>query len=116
MSHRSSSSRIHDRAAKRQPTRLPFHPQKRSRRAPAPLELTTSLPDVLALAASPLPNGALLPRPTPTPPPPTSPPPTPPPPPPPSKRFVEMVGLAWPHEVVQEARRKNPSRRRTHSP
>ncbi|KAM8702095.1 hypothetical protein ACLKA7_004956 [Drosophila subpalustris] len=210
----SSSSNNHTgrRAVKRQAVRLPFHPQKRTRRAPPPLELTTSLPDVLELAASPLDNGAveagltppptaspgttgvaftwpeeakpaelakppvraltptiitidddteeeteqpeeplvvrfdpiirqivpMTPRHTPpparaaraappppparaaraTPPPPPPAPPTPvqapPPPPPPSKRFVEMVGIAWPHEVSQEARRMNPAKRRTH--
>ncbi|KAM8702549.1 hypothetical protein ACLKA7_005665 [Drosophila subpalustris] len=213
----SSSSNNHTgrRAVKRQAVRLPFHPQKRTRRAPPPLELTTSLPDVLELAASPLDNGAveagltppptaspgttgvaftwpeeakpavraltptiitidddteeeteqpeeplvvlfdpiirqivpMTPRHTPpparaaraAPPPPparaarAAPPPpparaaraTPPPPPPapptpvqapppPSKRFVEMVGIAWPHEVSQEARRMNPAKRRTH--
>ncbi|KAL7724313.1 hypothetical protein ACLKA6_017494 [Drosophila palustris] len=212
MSSSSSNNRTGRRAVKRQAVRLPFHPQKRARRAPPPLELTTSLPDVLELAASPLDNGAveagltppptaspgttgvtftwpeeakpaelakppvraltptiitidddteeeaeqpeeplvvrfdpvirqivpMTPRHTPpparatraappppparaaraTPPPPQPAPPTPvqtpPPPPPPSKRFVETVGIAWPHEVSQEARRMNPAKRRTH--
>ncbi|KAL7724316.1 hypothetical protein ACLKA6_017497 [Drosophila palustris] len=207
MSSSSSNNRTGRRAVKRQAVR-----QKRARRAPPPLELTTSLPDVLELAASPLDNGAveagltppptasagttgvtftwpeeakpaelakppvraltptiitidddteeeaeqpeeplvvrfdpvirqivpMTPRHTPpparatraappppparaaraTPPPPPPAPPTPvqtpPPPPPPSKRFVETVGIAWPHEVSQEARRMNPAKRRTH--
>ncbi|KAM8702104.1 hypothetical protein ACLKA7_004965 [Drosophila subpalustris] len=59
MSSSSSNNRTGRRAVKRQPVRLPFHPPKRARRAPPPLELTTSLPDVLELAASPLDTGAV---------------------------------------------------------
>ncbi|KAM8707559.1 hypothetical protein ACLKA7_014656 [Drosophila subpalustris] len=49
-----------------------------------------------------------------TPPAPPTPVQTPPPPPPPSKRFVETVGIAWPHEVSQEAGRMISAKHRTH--
>ncbi|KAL7724323.1 hypothetical protein ACLKA6_017504 [Drosophila palustris] len=149
MSSSSSNNRTGRRAVKRQAVRLPFHPQKRARRAPPPLELTTSLPDVLELAASPLDNGAVEAGLTP---PPTASPGTTgvtftwpeeakpaelakPPvraltptiitidddteeeaeqPDEPLVRLVETVGIAWPHEVSQEARRMNPAKRRTH--
>ncbi|KAL7724517.1 hypothetical protein ACLKA6_001893 [Drosophila palustris] len=55
--------------------------------------------------------------PPPPPPSPASPPPPPPPPPPPAppSRWQEMVGIAWPAEVAQEARRLiKGARRRTH--